>query len=242
MTWRTIGLIAATVVISVAVLHVILSDDSTTSKSTDLILPASEKLPKSYVGTSGSGPIVNVASQPTPKRTGSDALESGSTDDMDSEYAEDDENLKNRNLENYLIHDSSLDATRLDELKDYDSFNELMSQLREQTGSTAEEKRMSYELLFYSQPTVREGSVALDALECGTSLCASELRANDQATLDQFIKSLTGASEFEAGAVIQLRGFPNHGAGDSELRRIIFPHDPTIRGIRVSRSTLFPEN
>lgn len=152
-------------------------------------------------------------------------------------------NPENENLEQYFITGDSLDTTRLTpKLKDNDTFNELMAQLRNETSPVAAEKRRSYELMFYSQASAQSGAVTVDALECGARLCASELRAENKPRIDQFVTSLTQSDDFDTRAFIEVIADPDLANGYGESRRIIFSHDPTIDSITLPAEALEPQH
>jgi len=132
-------------------------------------------------------------------------------------------------LEDYYLHDGSLSSERIGELQIDQNFAELIAQLRVQTDPIAAEKRRSLELLFYSQDQTRDGSVSVDVFECGSRICAAELRASDQSAIEQFVSNVTNSSEFQGSAIVQLSGFRD----DGKFQRLIFAHDSTIEGVTV---------
>lgn len=134
-------------------------------------------------------------------------------------------------LESYFVVGGMMDGEHIGELRNDDTFQELVDQFREQSSEIGMEKRSAYEILFYSQPQALDGSVSVDLLECGSDLCAAELRANSQAVLDEFLKSTRNSDGFESRATIVLSG--SSAYTDGQTRRFVFAHNPEIGGFTV---------
>jgi len=144
---------------------------------------------------------------------------------------------ENKNLEAFLVdfENGSLNAARLQELGSDPMFDELVAQLRDEHSEISNENRRKYELIFYSQPKSRDGTVALDTMECGNHLCVAELRADNKAVLDAYIENAIQSDAFEARAFLYPPGSDIYSSGES--RRILFPHDPNIVGVTLPAGT-----
>ncbi len=109
-----------------------------------------------------------------------------------------------------------------------DEFRQLAS-----VGST--KVREKYADFLLAQAEVLAGTVSVDLLECGQSLCVTELRSDDYDSLDAFIEELLDRG-LETKVSLQ---FPSAQSG---VARLIFSHDPSINGVVVSGPTLFGDS
>ena len=136
-----------------------------------------------------------------------------------------------KSLESSLTKDGVLNISHLLEMQSDDSFGELVAELRQDSSDVANERRSTYELLFYSQPLSKNGSVTLDTLECGSRLCVAELRALNADLMDEFIRGVTTADGFDGRTTTQLPGSPTYQGSNS--RRLVFSHDSTTEGVSL---------
>jgi hypothetical protein len=186
-----------------------------------------------------AGPVVQLPEVKANTATGLTAVEPRS-ESIDSktvvtggEPADDVESL-----EQAFADDHSLLSARHAEVRNDDTFIDLLARLREDDSAIAADKRRTYELFFYSQPLIRSAAITLDTLECGTRFCVAQLRANDDAVLKRFSENLMASSDFQAGATMIIVGEPG-AAGVTH--RLLFSHDPAINSITLPPGTVLPE-
>lgn len=237
MNVKFVGLILTLSIIGIFCANLFLSTDHSLNASND----SAEVVAKEAGSPDGDAePTSNAASLSMQERTEIEAVEPLLDGGNDSPVLSSTSN-KSQDLERYFVQDGSLDSARLlTELGNDETFSQLVGQLREQTSLVSKEKRMAYELQFYSQPLAKDGTITLDALECGTQLCFSELRAHDQSSIDEFVASLTKSDSFEAGVLVQVRG--ELDTGTVQPRRLIFSHDLEIDSVRMPREFLKAAN
>lgn len=230
MSLRRVGIVVAVVAVIAAAYSLVASREHGVDR--DEALTAGE-----------FGQAANTDSESRERPSIQDSLEAGRVivkSDVEPDGGDDARNVPEENSnalqidpanrpEEYYVQDGSLVFEHISELQHDQQFTNLLAELSLQNDSIAAEKRRNYELLFYSQEQTRDGSVMIDAFECGSQICAAALRSNDPAAVEQFIRSATSSSEFEGNAIARLSSSGDNG----EFERFVFAHDSTIEGFTL---------
>ncbi len=139
-------------------------------------------------------------------------------------------------IEEMLTRGGTLDMSGVMRLASGTGFDSLAAELRSEGGETGALRRAEFEAIAYAHPNILDGSVTLDMVECGASLCVAELRGADQAVLQNVTRDILVSDDFFVPAITELPGSEIYSDGES--KRLLFAHDPAILGITIPEDAL----
>ena len=87
----------------------------------------------------------------------------------------------NQSLQRSLFVDGTIDAMAATSFATDESFSELLAELQAHSSDISIEKQTEFQTQFFDHPLGQDGSVSLDVIECGSRLCAAELRSSSNA-------------------------------------------------------------
>lgn len=176
----------------------------------------------------------------SPDELSADPILDNPVDDVSGAEAESSSMLSSgiSNFEGSIVKGHAISTDFLSDLESADeAFDDLAGEFRNGVSLIGAERRIKYEGLFSAPPQAQNGSVSLDLLECGETLCVVKYRANNESLLNEYTQNVMTSDDFDARAIVQLH--ENPASSPDMSRRYIFSHDPNVSGLSIPKGSTY---